>query len=175
MTVLSIATLFDGNHNHDRLSAFIEGFAEALHAGGGRKPQFLDAIGIDVAFPVRLLVGVPTKALSREQRLVAETYCSMFSGRNFGDCAKLWATGKGWQPKNPGRVPGSIQDSRLDVDWMLSLGIGRATWERSILISDGAMMRSAKGMVAGSTTLRHLLALAAFGFRDPYQFFTTSP
>lgn len=174
MTSLSIATLFDGDHNHPGIPAFITGFAEALHSGSGRKPQLLEVMGVDVEFPVRLLLGVPKKDLTRQQRLIAEAYCSMFFGRNLGDTAGLWTSGKGWRPQNPDRVPAPIQESTLDVKWMLSLGIGRTTWDKSILFSDAALARAEGGQIAATTSIRHLLALTAFGFSEPHQFFTAT-
>lgn len=171
MTALSIATLFEGNHNHDRIPAFLTGFAEVLHPGG-RKPQFLGALKIDTDFPVRLLVGLPMKLLSREQRLLAEVYTAWTLGRDLGDVKGLWTSGRGWQPTNPGRVPAPVEESLLDVPWMLSLGVPRPVWERHILLSESALRRAENGYPGGEASIRHLLALAVFGFADPYQFFT---
>lgn len=171
MTRLSITHLFDGNHNHSRIPAFLQGFGETLHPNG-RKAQFLDALQVDRDFPIRLMVGIPTKDLSREQRLLAEAYTAMFAGQPFGEVKGLWTSGKGWQPTNPGRVPASAEDSLLDVAWMLSLGVAPVVWERNILLSADALTRAEKGYPGGSASIRHLLALSIFGFADPYQFFT---
>lgn len=171
ITRLSMVTLFDGNQNHPSIPAFLSGFAETLHPGG-RKPEFLEALHVDTDFPVRLLVGLPTARLSREQRLLAEAYVAMFFGGQLGATKGLWTSGKGWQPTNPKRVAARVEESLLDVPWMLSLGVPRVVWEKNILLSQDALTRAEKGYRGGSASIRHLLALSVFGFVDPYQFFT---
>lgn len=167
---LSIDRLFDGDHNSPKIAEFLEAFGTALYAGEGRPPQILAALGIDTAFPVRLLVGIPQRALSREKRLFAEAFCGLHFGRDLGDNKGLWSYGKPWQPTNPrATARRRAVDCELDTDWMLSLGIAKATWENDILLRRQAFAVKHAGQ--GAALIRHMLALAAFGFSDPYQFF----
>lgn len=170
ITHLSIANLFDGDHNHLDIPKFITDFSGSLYSGDGKKPAMLERLGIGPDFPVRLLVGIPQKSLTREQRLIAEAYCSMVFGRMPGDTKGLWQYGKGWQPKNPTRRPGSLKDCQLDIDFMLSLGINKSIWCNDILLAPAAI--EAAKTARPSTMMRHLFALVAYGFSDPYVFFT---
>lgn len=180
MIGLSIPHLFDGNHDHPDIPHFIEDFSSALYSGQGKRAAALDVLDVDNDFPLRLLLGVPEKELTRTQRLVAETYCAIFFNRPLGDAAGLWTRKPGWQPANPGRRPAPIGGSVLDVDWMLSLGVSISTWEKKILAAPSALGRARQRLQGGlapadnSETLRHLLMLSVFGFSDPYQFFTAA-
>lgn len=168
-TCLSIATLFEGNHNHPDIGRFLGEFGSALYAGEGKKPQFLDAMGITIDMPLRLLVGTPTKSLTRQHRLIAEAAISMVFGRDLGDTKGVWTTGNGWRPVNAGRVPAPLTSCTLDHSWMLSLGIQKSIWEKSVLFAPAF---TAPPVKSASATMRNLLAIAAYGFCDPYQFFT---
>ena len=167
---LSIASLFDGNHNHPGIPAFIEEFSDILYSGDGKKPQMLERLGIDRSFPVRLLVGIPAKLLTWEQKRIAEAYCSMIFGLPLGDSKGLWAHNKGWKPVNPGRIAAPIKDCDIDREWMLTLGIQKPIWNGDILLAPTAIPGQPKRLPA--TVIRHFLALVAFGFSDPDQFFT---
>lgn len=169
MIGLSINTLFDGDHNHPSIPKFLDGFSGALYSGDGKRPAALAEIGVDTDFPLRLLLGTPKKSLSREQRILAESYCSLVFGRSLGENDGLWTYRPGWKPTNPGRIAAPLDGSVLDADWMLSLGIGKSVWEKFVLISVGAMNRQ----TSTRATVRHLLMLSVFGFSDPYQFFTS--
>lgn len=167
---LSIDKLFDGDHNHPAIPRFIEEVTGILHTGDGKKPVMLERLGIGLDFPVRLLVGIPVRSLTRGQRLIAEHCCAMTFGRAAGDHAGIWSYGKGWRPVNPGRTPAPIPESRLDVGWMLSLGIRKPVWSNDILLAPSAFDTGNKRLP--STMTRYLLALIAFGFSEPHQFFT---
>lgn len=173
MTGLSVAKLFDGNHNHPDIPRFLEQFGSLLHSDGN-KATALKQIGVDTDFPLRVLVGVPKKDMTREQRLLAEGFCGLILGRNLGDTADLWTARPDWRPTNPGRVAAPLTESTLDVEWMLSLGVPRIVWERAVLMSDGALHKPSietLGKRPGAL-MRYLLWLSIFGFSDPYQFFT---
>lgn len=115
MTCLSIATLFNGDHNSADIPRFISAFSEALYAGEGKKPQFLAALDITTDLPLRLLVGVPTKSLTRAHRLVAEGAVSMIFGRTLGDTKGLWSNGRGWAPTNPQRTAAPVALSLIHI------------------------------------------------------------
>lgn len=166
---LSVVTLFGGDHNHPDIPRFLSEFGFALYAGEGKKPKFLLAMGVDTDFPLRMMVGVPARSLDRQQRLLAETAVSVVLDRDLGDTRKLWSSGAGWRPVNPGRIPGPARTARLDFDWMLSLGVPKTVWERDVL--HGPALVEGTGNQA-AVTMRQILALGAFGFADPYQFFT---
>lgn len=172
ITHLSIANLFEGNHNHPDIPRFIEEFSSILYSGDGKKPQMLEKLLIGPEFPVRLLVGIPAKTLTREQRLIAETYCSMIFGRNLGDSKGVWSYGKGWRPQNEGRTPAPIRESTLDTEWMFSLGIPKSVWSNDILFAPSAFNGQNKRLP--TTMLRYLFSMVAFGFSDPHQFFTVA-
>jgi hypothetical protein len=174
MTGISIDKLFSGNHNDPRIAGFIGEFSGVLHSGEGRKPIFLAGIGIDTDFPLKLLVGLPKKSLTREQRLLAEAYASIFFGLPLGkNMDDIWTARPAWKPVNPDRIAAPLQESHLDADWMIALGVSKAIWEKQILISKDALVRGLKQQ-AEQTTLRLLLALSVYGFSDPYQFFTSA-
>ncbi|WP_068634707.1 hypothetical protein [Thauera butanivorans] len=166
---LSVAALFDGDHNHPDIPRFIRAFGAAIYAGEGKKPQFMSALNITTDMPLRLMVGVPVKSLTRPQRLLAETAVSLVLGRDLGDTRNLWGAGNSWRPKNPGRTPAPVTSSRLDHEWMLSLGIAKTVWEKEVLF--GPIM-TAGTHNQETTVMRQVLALGAYGFADPYQFFT---
>lgn len=171
---LSLKTLFNGDHNHPDLPRFIEGFSKAIHGGDGKKAQAIDWLGIDTHFPLRLLVGMPKKDMTREQRLFAEAWCSIFFGKPIGDRDGLWTLKPVWTPTNPNRTPdntGPLNESILDVDWMLSLGVSRGTWENIVLHSTAAISSVQRGENTAGRSLRHYMMLSVFGFQDPGQFF----
>ncbi len=170
---LSITHLFDGNHNHPGIPQFIEAFSTALYSGDGKMPQMLERLEIGADFAIRLLVGIPQKTMTRKQRLVAEAFCVMLFGRTTGDTKNLWSYRTGWQPKNPDRQPATLPESVLDREYMLSLGISRSIWCNDILLAPTAFAADNKPRRA--TSMRYLFALAAYGFSDPYQFFTKKP
>lgn len=166
---LSVATLFGGDHNHSDIPKFIQEFGAAIYAGEGKKPRFMTALEIATDMPLRLMVGLPAKSLTRPQRLLAETAVSLVLDRDLGDTRGLWSTGNGWRPKNPNRTPAPVGRSRLDADWMLSLGVPKAIWEREVIFGP---ITSASTNNAATTAMRQLLALGVYGFANPYQFFT---
>jgi len=170
VTCLSLDTLFDGDHNHPDIPRFIDELSGALYSGDGKVPQMLDKLSIGPDFPVRLLVGIPHKEMTRAKRLIAEAYCSMIFGRATGDTKGLWTYRQGWTPTNPNRKPAALMESMLDVDYMLSLGITKSVWCNDILLAPSAF--ETKSKARSSTLMRYLFALVAFGFPDPYQFFT---
>lgn len=167
---LSIDKLFDGNHNHPDIPEFISEFSTNLYSGDGKKPEMLERMAIGPDLPVRLLVGVPQKSLTREQRLIAEAFVRMIFGRETSEAKSIWSYGKGWRPSNPAQQPALLKDSRLDTDFMLSLGISKAVWRNDILMAPTAFEASCKPRA--TTLTRYLFALVAFGFSDPYPFFT---
>lgn len=169
---ISIATLFGGDHNHPDIPDFLREFAAAIYAGEGKKPKFMAALDIAADFPLRMMIGVPADSLTRSQRLLAETGISLVLGRHLGDTYNLWATGSGWQPTNPRRVSAPVTESRLDQDWALSLGVARSIWEQDVLL--GQAMAPAATNNRATAVMRQLLALGAYGFADPYQFFTAA-
>lgn len=152
---LSIANLFDDNHNHPDIPGFISEFSGNLYSGDGKKPMMLDRFGIGPEFPVRLLVGVPQKAMTREQRLIAEAFCQTIFG--YATTAKkLWQYGRGWMPMNPNRTPCSIHESRLDIEFMQSLGISKSVWCNDILIAPTAFDPTTKPR--SSTLMRYFFS-----------------
>lgn len=167
---LSVTKLFGGDHNHPAIPRFIEEFSSILHTGDGKKPVMLEKLGIGPDFPVRLLVGIPAKSMTREQRLIAESCCAMLLGRQAGDHAGLWSYGTGWRPTNPSRIAAPIRDSQLDTEWMFSLGISKSIWTNDILLAPSAFQSGNKRLP--STMIRYLFAMVAFGFSNPHQFFT---
>jgi hypothetical protein len=168
---LSIDNLFNGNHNHPDISRFIADFSSAIYADTGKKPEMLGKLGIGPDFPVRLLVGLPQKTMTRAQRLAAEAYCATIFGRKLGDTGGLWSyRAIGWRPTNPRRKPATIADSMLDTDYMLGTGIPKSVWCNDILFSSSAFNKT--NVLHYSTLMRYFLALAAYGFHDPYPFFT---
>lgn len=175
MIGLSVNTLFNGDHNHPGIPQFITGFSKTLYTGDGRRPEILNTLGVDVDFPVRLLVGVPKKDLTRPQRVLAEAYVSHHFGTPIGTGDTIWTQRPGWKPINASRASAPIDKSALDVSWMLQLGISKAIWENLILQSPDALTRSSKQHASFYTTTRQLLMLSVFGFSDPHQFFTSRP
>lgn len=166
---LSIDKLFDGNHNHPKIAEFIDGFTHAIRSGdGGRIPSASMEFKVDTSFPLRMLVGIPKKLLTREQKLLTEAYCSYFFGTTLCAQPDVWHSRQGWKPTNHNRVAAPLNNSDLDTEWMLSLGINRLVWEKHVLITPNAFSNKS----TTSSTVRHLLALSVFGFCDPYQFFT---
>lgn len=174
MTGLSITRLF-GDHNNADIPVFLQQFADMLHTDG-KKPAALMQIEVDTDFPLRLLVGIPAKTLSREQRLLAEAFCGMILGKALGDTKDLWTSRPGWRPTNPHRVAAPLAESTLDVPWMKSLGVPKPVWERAVFASTGALSTENVSALRHRphTLMRYLIWLSIFGFSDPYQFFTAA-
>lgn len=166
---LSIEKLFNGNHDHPRIPEFIEGFSRVI--GEGRSPKAMTSLGVEKDFPLRVLLGIPQKELGRKQRLLTEAYCGVFFRRNMGDLLDIWTNKPGWKPSNPRRNAAPLDRCVLDIDWMLKLGVGKSIWENDVLGSTGAFAR-ADTPWPEYVTIRQLVLLGAYGFSDPYQFFT---
>ncbi len=61
----------------------------------------------------------------------------------------------------------------LDTDYMLSLGISKSVWSNDLLLAPTAFDKNSQPRK--STLMRYVFSLVAFGFLDPYQFFTQKP
>jgi len=169
---LSIKNLFGGDHNHPQLPNFLNQLADAIYAGEGKRAEVLKKLDIDRDFAVKLLVGIPSSSFSREKRLLTETFCGIVLGRDFGDNTGIWTNRPSWSPVNHKKILAPLEHSRLDVDWMLSLGVSRPVWENNILCADACLHNVKSNQTRPNVNLRHLLTLSSFGFSDPYQFFT---
>ena len=169
---LNIDALFAGDHNSPAIPAFIEQFSDALYAGKGGYSTFLKRLDIGPDFPLRCFVGISETDFTPPRRLLAEAYCQHLLGI---DLTTLWVTDCPWKPLNLSRTAAPLAQCVFDIKWALSLGLSRTRWENDVLLSNSALTRqerlpSREGIFGQNVRL--LLALAIYGFADPWQFFT---
>lgn len=166
---LNIHTLFDGDDNAPAITSFINQFGEVLYAGKGSPPALLKQLNIGPDFPLRCLVGIPEEEFTTAKRVLAEAYCEYMVG---ADISTIWTNERKWLPANPNRVIAPLERCVFDTEFALTLGLSRARWENDILMSTGALTRPPSRDGNFGQNARYLLALAVYGFSDPWQFFT---
>lgn len=172
---LNVDLLFDGNDNNPRISDFIEQFGAVIYGGKGGVAKFLGNLKIRPDFSLQCLVGIPENEFSPDKKALVEAYCMHILDIDGYKAANIWTADRIWRPINPKRTPCDLGDSVIDVDWMTSLGLVRGRWETYILqCSSTILMRQDRfpkreDMFIENTRL--LLALATYGFIDPWQFF----
>lgn len=141
--------------------------------GKGRGSNFAAALPLRESDALRVLVGVPDNWLSDERQLLCEAVYNHAFARPFAARPELWQA-PAWQPQNPARVAAPLAESVFDEAFAQSLGIRLSVWEKEILIADlgSYRQRQRRGESTADANLRFLIALAMFGFADPWQFFT---
>lgn len=171
---LNIDTVFGGDHNAPAITAFIGRFSEVLYLGKGGFPTFIKKMDITPDFPLQCLVGLPVDDNTPAKQMLAEAYCQHLLGI---EPINVWTEDRPWLPQNPNRKKAPLERCVFDTEFALSLGLSRGRWETDVLMSSSALARQDKlpnraGMFAQNARL--LLALAVYGFTDPWQFFTAS-
>lgn len=166
---LNVDTVFDGDDNAPSIAAFVDQFGEVLYAGKGSPPMMLKQLNIGPDFPLRCLVGIPEEDFTTPRRVLAEAYCQHITGADVSD---IWTTDRKWLPINPTREIAPLERCVFDAEFALTLGLSRARWETDILLSTGALSRQQSREGSFNLNARFLLALAVYGFSDPWQFFT---
>lgn len=174
---LDIDVLFDGDDNNPAISSFIESFGSIVYTGKGGPSKFLGGLKIDPDFSLKCIVGIPEEEFSHPKKSLVEAYCQHILGADiFKQGESIWTTERHWQPTNKNRSTRGLGLSLIDVEWMTSLGLVRGRWENYVLmVSNSILTRQDKlpnreDMFIENT--RMLLALASYGFIDPWQFFT---
>lgn len=166
LIALSIDALFAGDGGHPDIARFIAEFSETLYPGG-REAELLRRLDLTPGFPARLLLGLPESALPLAHRRLAEAFCvDVFAASPQGE---LWTSRPAWRPHNPQRTPAPLESARLDEAFCLSLGISKNVWRSEILFSTTALQ--GRPPTSPQAVKRDFLALAAYGFPDPWQFF----
>lgn len=168
---LNIDTLFGGDDNSPAITKFVEQFSTALYAGRGGLPMLLRRLSIGPDFPMRCLVGLPKEDFTTPRRVLAEAYCQHILGV---DVSGLWTTEREWKPTNPNRKVAPLENCVFDIEWAQTLGLPRGRWEDDVLMSAGALNRQSASDERFNQNTRQLLALAIYGFSDPWQFFTAN-
>lgn len=168
---LNVDTVFGGDDNTPAIATFIEQFSEVLYAGKGSPPALLKQLNIGPDFPLRCLVGIPEEDFTTPRRVLAEAYCEHITGADISD---IWTSERKWLPKNTGRKIAPLERCVFDAEWALTLGLPRARWESDVLMSTGALNRQPGRDGSFNQNARYLLALAVYGFSDPWQFFTAA-
>lgn len=171
---IDVDYVFSGNDNSPLIAEFVSSFSAVLYSGKGGTATFLKHIKITPDFPMRCMVGIPEEELTPQTRLLAESYCQHFMQLK---TRELWTSERLWQPKNLSRVDAPLDQCMFDEDWMKTFGLSRGRWESDILMSSSALSRqekfpNRKGVYEQNARL--LLALAVYGFSDPWQFFTAA-
>jgi hypothetical protein len=172
---LNCPTLFGPDPNHGDIALYLRECFRLLQDAQGqpRSIHGTEAIG---DLPLRALVGF-TSGPSVPQRLVLEACWRLIFGRKPGYALPpdFWRVQPyGWQPLNERRENCKLDESWLDVPWMLRLGVPRRVWECNVFGYDN-WDRKKKNLGDRLIRLRipqMYLTLAAYGFSDPDQFFT---
>lgn len=151
---------------------FLSEMSNTIHTGDGAIGMFSQKLKLDDATPLRLLVGIPKADLSSQQKKFTEAfYAYLFNVRN-DDMPSIWTGKPNWQPVNPVRRAAPIKESRLDYDFLMTLGLRQVTWENRVFFSE--LVRAKRNQATEPETVRFYLALSMFGFPSPEQFFTAS-
>lgn len=169
---IDVDYVFGGNDNNPLITDFIKQFSDILYSGKGGTPTFLKNVKVSPDFALKCMVGIPEEEFTPARRALAEAFCQHFMKMKTHD---LWTTSRPWTPANPLRVEAPLYKCICDEEWILTFGLSRGRWESDILMSTSALVRQAKfpnrdGIFEQNARL--LLALAIYGFADPWQFFT---
>jgi hypothetical protein len=172
---LNMRALFDGNHNHRLIAPFLAEFHRVLYnnqVGGLPSPALRLVGGWDL--PLRAMVGQPEGGLLHGEMSAVEAACSLILDRPIHATSNLWVRNRsGWMPSNPASSAGDLAGKWLDTDWMTGLGVPKPVWQKFVLGSDvweRPKWQNSKEPPARPS--RMFISLAAYGFSDPWQFFT---
>lgn len=151
---------------------FLSEMSNTIFAGSGKIGSFSQKLNLDDATPLRLLVGVPRADASVQQKKFTEAFFAYLFDVSKDDMPTIWTSKPNWQPINTARIPAPIKQSRLDQDFVLSLGLRPATWDTHVFLSTDVIARAKRSQATEQETIRNYLALSMFGFQQPEQFFT---
>lgn len=149
---------------------FLSEMSDTIYTGNGAIGMFSQKLNLDDATPLRLLVGIPKADLSTVQKKFAEAFYAYLFCVCKDDMPTLWTGKPNWQPINPARKAAPIAESRLDYDFLMTLGLRHSTWEKHVFLSD--LVRAKRNQATKQETVRFYLVLSMFGFSGPEQFFT---
>lgn len=151
---------------------FLSEMSNTIYTGSGSIGSFAQKLHLDDATPLRLLVGIPKADLSPPQKKFTEAFHAYLFNVCKDDIPTIWTGKPNWQPINTTRKSAPIKESRLDYDFLMTLGLRPATWENHVLISE--LARAKRNQSTEQETVRFYLALSMFGFKSPEQFFTAA-
>lgn len=151
---------------------FLNEMSNTIHTGNGAISMFSSRMNLDDATPLRLLVGIPKVDLLPQQKKFTEAFYAYLLNVRKEDMPSIWTGKPNWQPVNPMRRAAPIKESRLDYDFLMTLGLRQATWENRVFFSE--LVRAKRNQATEPETVRFYLALSMFGFPSPEQFFTAS-
>ncbi len=149
---------------------FISEMSRTIYTGDGTIPSFSQKQNLDDSTPLRLLVGIQKKDLSVQQKKFTEAFFAYHHNIIKDNMPSIWTGKPNWRPLNPARIPAPIKESRLDYDFLVSLGLRPATWEQHVFLQE--LTRAKRGQSSEQETVRLYLALSMFGLQLPEQFFT---
>lgn len=149
---------------------FLSEMSNTIHTGNGAISMFSSRMNLDDATPLRLLVGIPKADLLPQQKKFTEAFHAYLFNVRKDDMPSIWTGKPNWQPLNHERRAAPINESRLDYDFLMSLGLRQATWEKRVLFTD--LDRTKRNQSTEPETIRLYLAFSMFGFPSPEQFFT---
>lgn len=149
---------------------FLGEMSNIIHSGDGSMGKFSQKLILDDATPLRLLVGMPKTDLLPQHKKFAEVFYNYLFNASKDGMPTIWTGKPNWHPVNPGREVSSIKDSRLDYDFIMTLGLRSSTWENNVFLTE--LVRAKRNQSSVQETVRFYLALSMFGFSRPEQFFT---
>lgn len=154
---------------NEEITDFIKFTNRIIYAGTGKLPAFSQNLGLNHSTPIKCLLGI--NANDRAIKLFAEAAYAQATSCSLETARGIWTTEPNWLPKNKHATKHPIEDSHLDIEFMESIGVSLASWDKDILLSNGVIERERNGAASRDDMHRAWIALAIFGFQDPNQFF----
>lgn len=164
------------NISREDVLRFVHAFDVLInHSGPGTKSAFIKGLDVQVADGLRICLGVPEAWLTESRQQVAEAVYSYVFDKPFSFDKSIWTDAPSFTLKNPNRSDDPLlTNSVIDREFMESTGFKLSVWEECILKTNltSYFNRIANGDSVGDQNYRMLIALAVFGFSEPYEFFT---
>lgn len=160
----------------DDVWRFIHAFDVLMsQSGPGSKSAFIKGLDVQATDGLRVCLGVPETWLTEARQQVIEAVYSYVFDRPFSFGHTVWTDTPSFTLKNPNRSDDPLlTHSVIDRDFMMSMGFKLSVWEECILKTNltSYFNRVVNGDPVGDQNYRMLIALAVFGFSEPYEFFT---
>lgn len=160
-------------HNSAQTFRFIDTFARIIYPGRGQKTNLGETLKLNETDGMRVLLGVPESWLTDSRQAVIESVWCYAVGAPLRPRRNIWTDEPTWDVVNPNATdalfnPGTM----LDTEFIASFGLRSGLWEEIMYVRD-ITAKTLRADVSEDMLMRAYVGLAAFGFRDPLQFFTT--
>ena len=157
------------------IQKFLSNYSAMVFSGQGSKGNFVKNLKLKESDSLKVLLGVPDTDMTTGFQQIMETAFAFSYGLDFGAHPEIWTSKPNLSVTNSNASTCSdLANVALDLEFIKSFGFRTAVWENEILHTRMQSYRDRidRGQDVSSQNFKLMMALAIFGFSDPYQFFT---